>query len=775
MIINNKSTQEILSDGDVGTSTKMGLDPESHQFLMQMISKFYSDNIGSPIREYVSNCFDSHVAAGKATAPIIVKLFRQNGQWWFSAKDEGLGIDQQLIDEVISQYGKSTKRDDNKAIGAFGLGMKSGFSYSPYFTVTGWKNGKERKWMIREGEKENEIDPLYEKPSSEKNGAEVLIPINYMNVSEWSLKIREQLCYFKNVIVTDEHRTFNNAFKIYENPLFKWSEMCTDNKMHICLSDVYYPIDFKKLGINEIHIPIGIKISLDDGVEPVPNREQIKYNGETKKLLIEKIEKIAEWFVKKYNSEVQEFDTFSKALPFIGQSTRVVAIQGTSFVINTLVEYTNIPVSEVGVKGMMNKYLLHMKNRYRQLSRKWESVASLDWRKKFSTARLEWREAYSQSMPVRIVDSVPVGNLREYIKETESADTLFIKTRGDRRLWEKSSSGIPRNATENHCLDYYHILNLSTFQKSEWRDIIKQAQVIEKEYEAKFKSLVGLTVPQTWLDARRIANRVKGKYKTLGKDTGEITWGYVRPKANGYGNMVDKRVQPVKDLTTFKQMVVYFSWEEKEKAIGWSEILKAGNSLHGVCILNTNETKHVKGIHNFKSYKEFMETKLFKKFATAQLAKIVVEKYKPILAACKFDELLKIVADKHLKAYERFTSYITKYDVSMQVDLGLEIRQVADKYKLYDLNMLEDIQTVEKQLDKYSFVQFLKLPDFNAYTKPEEKEAKLKAFKNMINNYLLFNKLYKNDYEEFDVCLKYKPETLVVEELEENAAETVQV
>ena len=123
MIINNNKTEEVYTSG-FEDSTKMSLDEDSVSFLMTMISKFYADHIGSPIREVVSNAWDANRAAG-TDKPIEVKLQMKNSQWEFSVRDYGVGVDTDLVDNVISKYGKSTKRNDNKALGAFGLNLVS--------------------------------------------------------------------------------------------------------------------------------------------------------------------------------------------------------------------------------------------------------------------------------------------------------------------------------------------------------------------------------------------------------------------------------------------------------------------------------------------------------------------------------------------------------------------------------------------------------------------------------------------------------------------------
>ncbi len=52
-----------------------------------------------------------------------------------------------------------------------------------------------------------------------------------------------------------------NDFVIFRGEHFQFSEMATDSKMHICLDNVYYPMDFEKLGISDaLYFPIALRL-----------------------------------------------------------------------------------------------------------------------------------------------------------------------------------------------------------------------------------------------------------------------------------------------------------------------------------------------------------------------------------------------------------------------------------------------------------------------------------------------------------------------------------
>lgn len=122
MILEKQKEAMVVTDGDeMNESIGMSLDLDSAQILMQMLSKnLYSDAIGSTIRECASNALDSHRRAG-VDDPIIVSCkSNDSGDYEFSVEDFGIGLDDDDVKNIISKYGKSTKRNSNTELGMMG-------------------------------------------------------------------------------------------------------------------------------------------------------------------------------------------------------------------------------------------------------------------------------------------------------------------------------------------------------------------------------------------------------------------------------------------------------------------------------------------------------------------------------------------------------------------------------------------------------------------------------------------------------------------------------
>jgi HSP90 family molecular chaperone len=121
MILEKQTESHILEEGSTQETVKMSLDLDSAQVLMQMLSKnLYSDDIGSAIRECASNALDSHRRAG-VKDPIVVAFKESSSHnYEFSVEDFGIGLDADDVKNIISKYGKSTKRESTTELGMMG-------------------------------------------------------------------------------------------------------------------------------------------------------------------------------------------------------------------------------------------------------------------------------------------------------------------------------------------------------------------------------------------------------------------------------------------------------------------------------------------------------------------------------------------------------------------------------------------------------------------------------------------------------------------------------
>ena len=500
MRLENQKQSNVLATGPANKSIGMSLDLDSAQVLMQMLSKnLYSDAIGSTVRECASNALDSHRRAG-VNKPILVSLVRNNSNnYEFSVEDFGIGLDADDVEKIISKYGKSTKRDSDTELGMMGLGFKAPLAYASSFYFTCRKDGVERKYMMYEGEDTNTIDLIYEKPTTEGNGVKVIIPIKWGDRYDFVNKIREQLAYFEHVYFNVDD--IDNNFVIHRSNLFQFSELSSDNYLHVCLDDVYYPLDFKKLGIDKIEIPVGLRLSLTDGVFPTPNREALRYTPEAKKAIIDKIVRFANIMTQRYNQSVTVDSNVYAVLKYYTNNSRYINMFGKQFDYNQIAPFATATIATPKIPGV-DTLELHtlqgyafgalLKN-YRR-SYKYENGRMYEIKNDDSwSSRVDWDEPKKRHY---LLNGDMRGNKKAYLRELAENHTAscvyFIK--------EKAKH---KQMTLNGSQGYKELLKLNNYPKDQWRAVIKEWKQIESLLLAHVIDADAIEVPQDWLDARK--------------------------------------------------------------------------------------------------------------------------------------------------------------------------------------------------------------------------------------------------------------------------------
>jgi len=157
----------------------------------------YQNKIGSIVREISCNAYDAHVDDDKANQEFIIHL-PDNFSPWFSVRDFGKGLSATDIKNVFTVYFQSTKENSNDAIGAFGLGAKTPFSYTDQFTVTSYQNGICTIYsaFITESGVPNIIE-MYSSESTEPSGVEIKLSVKSQDYGKFKIEVQEQLKFFR--------------------------------------------------------------------------------------------------------------------------------------------------------------------------------------------------------------------------------------------------------------------------------------------------------------------------------------------------------------------------------------------------------------------------------------------------------------------------------------------------------------------------------------------------------------------------------------------------
>jgi hypothetical protein len=715
MILEKQTNTIIEQEGETQDSIGMSLDLESAQVLMQMLSKnLYSDSIGSTIRECASNALDSHRRAG-VDKPIIVS-FKPNSEdnYEFSVEDFGIGLDADDVKNIISKYGKSTKRNSSTELGMMGLGFKAPLAYSSSFYFICRKDGIERKYMMYEGEDVNTIDLLYESPTTEGNGVKVIVPVKYFDKREFYEKISEQLAYFDSVYF-DCGSNIDNDFVIYRSDLFQFSQLATDSNLHLCLDNVYYPIDFQKLGIDRISFPVAIRLGLTDGVFPTPNRESIRYTKEAKEVILNKITQIANFFVNKYNETVEEVSNIKDIFDYYSSGLRYIDLQGVKKDISVFQGFATITIVTPKMKGVevldleklyRNKHYIfsEYETRYRMESGRWREC-----KRSYDT---DLNDTHLKERIFVFSEKIP-GKKKEYLKELYARNTGYgnrIRIVKKVRDFKLGRIGLTDFKT------YHNILSLKYVPKNKWRQAIQEFQSILKSLFDSFLNIDQLDIPQDWLDSKKKVTISIGQSGGTGgprkvKLKGEI----IGKQALNLERWVDgkncKWVSTTYRLETMhreKSLMVYSGEKDVElmdKLFKIVDFHRCKSEIKFVQFSPRELGNMAKvNFHNWITFDQFMkgENKPFKRLVTAYLIEKLYDKNRDVFN--KRQQLRSISEDlfNKLDTLDKYRHDNCEY---ANVTIYEAMLEVAEMNNAFDQEIYPIYKQVKALLEKLAFLQ----------------------------------------------------------------------
>ena len=709
MILEKQSEGIVLEEGEVQESVNMEIDADSHIFLMRMLSKFYADAIGSLIRETASNALDSHRECG-VSDPIVVS-FNQNtdGNYEFSVEDFGCGMDDKDVTNIISKYGKSTKRQSVNQLGAFGLGFKSPLAYTSAFYFIGRKGGIERKWMLYEADDEqNKIDLLHEQPTVERNGVKVVVPVKWSDRSSFYSKIKEQLAYFENVYF-DCGADIKNDFTIVRHEHFQWSPLYSGNTVHICLDNVFYPIDYTKLGISPISFPIALRFSLSDGIFPVPNREMIKYTQEAKDAIMQKLEVVADYFITKYNETVKDTEDVYAVFDYFRRSGRnIVGYNQKLWDVSVLSPFSKIKFVSPKLKGvelldlnriyhMSDSLLLEYDKKYevRQYNGRFKTLDNSNWYKTFT---------FDQSKNSKIYTFSDINKQKkDYIRDTIAQDLYLVRKEREIKLGKKAGYTVRKPE------DYIAILQLPKFPREEWRQRIKEFQYIQSLITSKFEDLDKLVIPQTWIDGRK---KTKAQIAAIAPKTrrkkleGEVTGKEARQLerfVSGKNCKFETCTIQMKDAEKDKKFTIYGGLPEGAIFDKLFTLFRA--SQVRIMIFSERELKRLKDVklHNWMHMEEFAKGKhkIFRRAVTAYLIDKLEDDFPNVFRRMN---VIEQVSTPLYEKLEGLRAYKRDHFLDGDEELLKTMLAVATETNLFDPIKYSEYKEVKFILEKLTFL-----------------------------------------------------------------------
>ncbi len=362
-----KNQREFSASQDLD-GVEFGISLENSAHIMTILrDTLYSDKIKAVLREYSANAWDAHRMAGKASVPISITL-PTTREPILKIRDFGAGLSKSDVYNVYTQYGASTKRDDNKVVGMLGIGSKSGFAYSDSFMISSYHDGVCSTYIATIDDSEKGVVSLFsEEPCGDETGVCIQINVNESEIRDFTVKASQLFTFF------DPPPQINLALKKIPSPLFTLDkdkiyltgshhhsyssqanhlDFFTPNEKWIAVMGcIPYRVNIEQIKNYKIGLPKFVDyfsgiLYFDVGqVDVSASREELKYSDHTKDILLEKINSIFEQYIKT-SLELLNNSSNQWKQRLIAKKLFIVREALPTFAANLLSEYVEIELNK---------------------------------------------------------------------------------------------------------------------------------------------------------------------------------------------------------------------------------------------------------------------------------------------------------------------------------------------------------------------------------------------------------------------------------------------
>lgn len=292
---------------DIKTQVQTSSDFQSQQFAIGDVSiileilrsKIYSNPIHIVCQEIMSNARDAHREVGKDSVPIRITIPNALDTN-LTIRDFGPGITPDRMANIFIQYGKSTKRSDNKQTGGFGLGAKTPFSYSDSFaieTITPHDGIKIKRQYVAyiDESRVGTMSLITQEETTEECGTAIIITPKQFDTNKFVEAITKVAKYWTvkpeiiNRIITWPSRNILFSSLNWEITSNEYYE-----EQHSAIVDgILYPLNIREIEIPKEYETINtVSFSLffkTGEMKVTASRESIDYQPEIKLLIKNKI------------------------------------------------------------------------------------------------------------------------------------------------------------------------------------------------------------------------------------------------------------------------------------------------------------------------------------------------------------------------------------------------------------------------------------------------------------------------------------------------------
>lgn len=314
MILDHRDRED--REGGVSERAGFGISRSDEAHLMSVLRcTIYSDKVMAVLREYGANARDAHHdprCADRAQVPVRVQVPTPS-EPTLEVQDRGPGLSHDEVFRVFTQYGASTKRENNELIGALGIGCKAGFSYSDSFTVVSRHDGRRRTYAaVLDASERGEMRLLCDEPQEDgETGLTVQVGVRPGDVAEFQRKAAECFKFYQprpeiNLALPEVPE--GDAVFISEGAA--WTAV---------MGGVPYAVDLSQLDVPDYVGEVGgvARFAIGD-LRVSASRESLKYDDRTKAALVEKLVAVCERHIRQLVRGTAGLSQWEQRLRFAG-------------------------------------------------------------------------------------------------------------------------------------------------------------------------------------------------------------------------------------------------------------------------------------------------------------------------------------------------------------------------------------------------------------------------------------------------------------------------
>lgn len=668
---------------------KLGINQDTAKIQRLFSGRLYSDSYHF-ITEVVSNAKDAHTRIGQ-TKPVDVSIKTINGDRYFIVRDYGCSMTPEEFFQNIGVLAYSDKEKEEESIGNMGIGSIAFCGYTDEAEYTCIKNGKKFTVEIKETEEDGIVfnDKINLVDTTEPTGVIFKLKIKKGD-PQFQNKILHKLAYFGNINYDFDGDVSKNYFNIYRNDLFQVSDLSKEKTFHITLDDVYYPIDYNKLGISPIIGNLAIRLHLSDKIRIATTRESLIYDDHLKNLLLKRIDLIKKELVKRYHEKY-----CSKPIHFkeylVGEWRERSILLGENTVPVTFPGYKlNEPEIDKYKKEVVLAFN-QTKDDFYRFRYHYLFDLQLEYLNKLKCTHLTWINHSLLSCTAKCYFT------EELALKTKKTDFLkFLHPEGGIRMYSKKKVSLHQ---------YKKFLGLKNKKKSEWRDLIVQYQQIADEFRQPI-DFDSISYTKSFEDSRK-----KPSTRTsLNKKKDEITFKVAREPLVSTINYAkfDVGTKNIYDIPKEPYLTIYGNSEKRdllEKAFIYT---RKRSKIRVVMINKTEETKiqkleakNVMEVENFLS----KDNKFIRECVTSNMIKDLMKTYHLTFNSVK--EINNTVSREFAEDLTALASYINSknYEISNE-HFKKELYEMAKSLKMYDLSIHHIYEKVSKNISNFDFLDF---------------------------------------------------------------------